>query len=708
MEHSPGRELRNRVKQSPSSSPTRTQVRCSPNSSPPQTNKCQTNGVSKGKIPAINVSTFDQDIVSPGDLQSNPIVILSSEGDCHGNQSHSKIDTTTSSFQKNDALCPGNPALFPKTNIFISNLTMDTLTKSGSMPNQQWINSLDINSNMNPGSKGDGSQTYPCFVYLNSSASGKHSRKQRSPKRARMASMSPVQRKSLPLVKILREDKSGHSPVQSRKRPRKISYVARSDSPISEIIDLTDDIVTTEAFTHRTDDGQKSSGPLSSRSVKINQKTHSKIDFNAGSICKQSSSPIKSRSPRACKSTSPRSECKSRNSDKLLNKTLINIPKTDSSPSRNYTPKRGRSASYSPRTQRPKISDDSPNSKRRKISKDSPRNKRFMTADRGAKSPGRGRPRKIVDSPICITPTSKIKSPGRGRPRKNIDSPKNNTTKEYHQQMSPNDINDAKKEISAKKSSEMESKFTEVPKKISPNNKNCSNKAISAPNSPEIESQFIGVPKKISPARRKLDNEDETRSSFDIVSSASNLVSTFMNFISASKSKLESPKNKEEKLEVEVVKNRNDSLVEQCKDHDIQNKPIEIDTESPVKKKVESPVKMKVDSPVRVKVIPDAPSSDLINPSSSNTNFDDGELLNQNDTTSKDKDSPISNESNTKRRIVRPRKNSTRKNSGRRGRHSTGRKKKVSASPCKFQQSQEVLARWYDGLFYLGSVIKVS
>jgi hypothetical protein len=63
-----------------------------------------------------------------------------------------------------------------------------------------------------------------------------------------------------------------------------------------------------------------------------------------------------------------------------------------------------------------------------------------------------------------------------------------------------------------------------------------------------------------------------------------------MNFISASKSKLESPKNKEEKLEVEVVKNRNDSLVEQCKDHDIQNKPIEIDTESPVKKKVESPV----------------------------------------------------------------------------------------------------------------------
>jgi hypothetical protein len=73
---------------------------------------------------------------------------------------------------------------------------------------------------------------------------------------------------------------------------------------------------------------------------------------------------------------------------------LINIPKTDPSPSRNYTPKRGRSASYSPRTQRPKISDDSPNSKRRKISKDSPRNKRFMTADRGAKSPGRGRPRR--------------------------------------------------------------------------------------------------------------------------------------------------------------------------------------------------------------------------------------------------------------------------------------------------------------------------
>ena len=95
MEHSPARELRNRVKQSPSSSPTRTQVRCSPNSSPSQTNKCQTNGVSKGKIPAINVVTFDQDIVSPGDLQSNPIVILSSEGDCHGNQSHSKIDTTT-------------------------------------------------------------------------------------------------------------------------------------------------------------------------------------------------------------------------------------------------------------------------------------------------------------------------------------------------------------------------------------------------------------------------------------------------------------------------------------------------------------------------------------------------------------------------------------------------------------------------------------
>ena len=698
MEHSPARELRNRVKQSPSSSPTRTQVRCSPNSSPSQTNKCQTNGVSKGKIPAINVATFDQDIVSPGDLQSNPIVILSSEGDCHGNQSHSKIDTTTSSFQKNDALCPGNPALFPKTNIFISNLTMDTLTKSGSIPNQQWINSLDINSNMDPGSKGDGSQTYPCFVYLNSSASGKHSRKQRSPKRARTASMSPVQRKSLPLVKILREDKSGHSLVQSRKRPRKISYVARSDSPTSEIIDLTDDIVTTEAFTHRTDDGQKSSCPLSSRSVKINQKTHSKIDSNAGSICKQSSSPIKSRSPRACKSTSPRSECKSRNSDKLLNKTLINIPKTDSSPSRNYTPKRGRSAS----------SDDSPNSKRRKISKDSPRNKRFMIADRGAKSPGRGRPRKIVDSPICNTPTSKIKSPGRGRPRKNIDSPKNNTTKEYHQQISPNNINDAKKEISAKKSSEMELKCTEVPKKISPNNKNCSNKAISVPNSPEIESQFIGVPKKVSPARRKLDNEDETRSSFDIVSSASNLVSTFINFISASKSKLESPKIKEEKLEVEVVKNRNDSLVEQCKDHDIQNKPIEIDTESPVKKKVESPVKMKVDLPVRVKVMPDAPSSDLINPSSSNTNFDDGELLNQNDTTSKDKNSPISNEGNTKRRIVRPRKNTTRKNSGRRGRHSTGRKKKVSASPCKFQQSQEVLARWYDGLFYLGSVIKVS
>jgi hypothetical protein len=38
MEHSPARELRNRVKQSPSSSPTRTQVRCSPNSSPSQDN----------------------------------------------------------------------------------------------------------------------------------------------------------------------------------------------------------------------------------------------------------------------------------------------------------------------------------------------------------------------------------------------------------------------------------------------------------------------------------------------------------------------------------------------------------------------------------------------------------------------------------------------------------------------------------------------
>lgn len=707
MEHSPGRELRNRVKQSPSSSPTRTRVRCSPNSSPPQTNKCQTNGVSKGKIPAIaNVTTFDQDIVSPGDLQSNPIVILSSEGDCHGNQSHSKIDTTTSPFQKNDTLCPGNPALFPKTNIFIDNLTIDTLTKAGSIQNQQWINSLDINSNMDPGSKGDGSQAYPCFVYSNSAASGKHSRKQRSPKRARTALMNPVQRKSLPLVKILREDKS--VPVQYKKCPRKISYVARSDSPTSEIIDLTDDIVTTEAFTHRTDDGQKSSSPLSSRSAKINQKTHSKIDFN---VCKQSSSPIRSRSPRACKSTSPRSECKSRNSDKLLNKTLINSPKTDSSPSRNYTPKRGRSASYSPRTQRPKISDDSPNSKRRKISKDSPRNKRFMTADHGAKSPGRGRPRKIVDSPICNTPTPQIKSPGRGRPRKNIDSPKNNTTKECHQQMSPNNINDSRKEISAKKSSEMESKCTEVPKKISPNNKNCSNKAISAQNSPEIESQFTELPKKISPARRKLDNGDETRSSFDIVSSASNLMSTFMNFISASKSKSESlVNNKEEQLEVEAVKSKNNSLVEQCKDHDIQNKPFEIDTESPVKKKVESPVKVKVDSPVRVKVIPDAPSSDLNNPSSSNTNFDDGELLNQNDSTSKDKNRPISNEDNIKRRIVRPRKNLTRqrKNSGGRGRHSTGRKKKVSASPCKFQKSQEVLARWYDGLFYLGSVIKVS
>lgn len=711
MEHSPVRELRNRVKQSPSSSPTQTRVRCSPNSSPPQTNKCQTNGASKGKIPAItNVTTVDQDIVSPGDIQSNPIVILSREGDCHGNQSHSKIDTTASPFQKNDTLWPANPALFPKTNILIDNLTMNTLTKTGSIPNQQWINSLDINSNMDPVSKGYGSEAYPCFAYSTSAASGKHSRKQRSPKRARTASMGPVQRKSLPLVKILREDKSEHSLVQSRKRPRKITYVARSDPSSPEIIDLTDDIVTTETFAHITDDGQKSSSPQSSRSAKIIQKTFPKIDSNTESICKQSSSPIRSRSPRACKltekspmiskSTSPRSECKSRNSDKLLSKTSNNSPKSNSSPSRNYTPKRGRSASYSPRTQRLKKSDESPNSKRHKTSKDSPRNKRFRTADCGAKSPGRGRPRKIVDSPICNTPTSQINSPGRGRPRKIRDSPKNTTTKESHQQMSPNNINDSKNEISAKNSSEKESKCSEVPKKISPKNKNCTNSAISAKNSPEIESQFTEVPKKISPARRKLDNEDETRSSFDIVSSASNLMS-----------KSESPvKNKEEKLDVEVVKNRYDALVEQCTDHDIQNKSIAIDSESPVKKKVESPVKVKVDSPIRVKIIPDTPSSYLINPSSSNTNVDDGELLNQNDTISKDKNIPISNEDNAKRRIVRPRKNSTRqrKNSGGRGRHSTGRKKKVSASPCKFQQSQEVLARWYDGLFYLGSVIKVS
>jgi hypothetical protein len=76
--------------------------------------------------------------ITPGDLQSNPIVILSSEGDCHGNQSHSKIDTTTSSFQKNDALCPGNPALFPKTNIFISNL----LTNLSKQNKDMFVNHL--------------------------------------------------------------------------------------------------------------------------------------------------------------------------------------------------------------------------------------------------------------------------------------------------------------------------------------------------------------------------------------------------------------------------------------------------------------------------------------------------------------------------------------------------------------------------------------
>ncbi|XP_063423623.1 uncharacterized protein LOC134707612 isoform X1 [Mytilus trossulus] len=715
MEYSPGRELRNRVRQSPSSSPAATSQRIrSPHSSPSQPGSSLLNGAFKLKTTTTN----RLDVETAG--HTNPTVINVENG---GFGNHS-LGSSAQNLQENQSS-------FHSNNIFIDSLTMDNIAKTGTIQ----TSSLDINSNMSLFSTVSVASSYVGTSV--SGLSGRRSRKQSSPKRARTASNSPVQTKSV--QPPLWDEKLESTPKNARKRPRKICYVALDDSPASSLIDLTNDCSSSEKSTPV---GYSPLGCSPKSSIKKgragNQMNKASPSRATKSSISDGTQPSKFLSPKAIKltdkSSSPRAVWKPLNVEvfKDCNRIVTCSPKAERS-----SPRRGRQIDNI--RSRPSPLRNSP----RTIGKNSPKmsmsqavsnNKRKRRQMENLESPNPKRSRII--SPASVE-SELVNSPRRNLVRAAKESPK--SYKDY----SPKNLK-SDHELSPKKSPQhLKSNADEAERKISPvcrklNNESPGKKIMNiSPNSSPSKKSPNSSPSKNSPSSSAAKNSPTSSPSKTSPNSCpskrspNSFIDTFVNFVVQCKTVVKktstevsdnenvktSPKVKTiEKVDGEAESH---SSPQNTQVGNSDSEAITKGTNTLIKgptspnldlnqlteicsTKNNSPLKPQAGSPVKVKVEPATPSSETNDPSSSNFSFDE-QLLHP--------DSAKLQEDKANRRIVRPRKpvGRQRKSSGgNRGRPSSGKRKKVMLSPCKFQINQEVLARWYDGLFYLGTVFKVD
>ncbi|XP_063423624.1 uncharacterized protein LOC134707612 isoform X2 [Mytilus trossulus] len=582
------------------------------------------------------------------------------------------------------------------------------------------------------------SPSQPGSSLLNvSGLSGRRSRKQSSPKRARTASNSPVQTKSV--QPPLWDEKLESTPKNARKRPRKICYVALDDSPASSLIDLTNDCSSSEKSTPV---GYSPLGCSPKSSIKKgragNQMNKASPSRATKSSISDGTQPSKFLSPKAIKltdkSSSPRAVWKPLNVEvfKDCNRIVTCSPKAERS-----SPRRGRQIDNI--RSRPSPLRNSP----RTIGKNSPKmsmsqavsnNKRKRRQMENLESPNPKRSRII--SPASVE-SELVNSPRRNLVRAAKESPK--SYKDY----SPKNLK-SDHELSPKKSPQhLKSNADEAERKISPvcrklNNESPGKKIMNiSPNSSPSKKSPNSSPSKNSPSSSAAKNSPTSSPSKTSPNSCpskrspNSFIDTFVNFVVQCKTVVKktstevsdnenvktSPKVKTiEKVDGEAESH---SSPQNTQVGNSDSEAITKGTNTLIKgptspnldlnqlteicsTKNNSPLKPQAGSPVKVKVEPATPSSETNDPSSSNFSFDE-QLLHP--------DSAKLQEDKANRRIVRPRKpvGRQRKSSGgNRGRPSSGKRKKVMLSPCKFQINQEVLARWYDGLFYLGTVFKVD
>ncbi|CAC5395953.1 unnamed protein product [Mytilus coruscus] len=446
MENSPGRELRNRVRQSPSSSPAAasSQRIRSPHSSPSQPGSSLLNGAFRLKTATTNRS--DVHVEAGG--QSNPTVINVENG------SFGKHSLGTSAHNLQENQCS-----FHSNNIFIDSLTMDSISKTGTVQ----TSSLDINSNMSLFSTVSVVSSYVGTSV--SGLSGRRSRKQSSPKRARTASNSPVQMKSF--QPPLWDEKLESTPKNARKRPRKICYVAIDDSPASSLIDLTNDCSSSEKCPVSTPLGYSPLGCSPKSSVKkgragnqINKASPSramKTSISDGTLPSQFLSPKASKL--IDKSSSPKAVWKPLNVEvfKDCNRIVTCSPKAERS-----SPRSGRKIDSI--RSRPSPLRNSP----RTIGKNSPKmsmsqavsnNKRKRRQMENLESPKAKRSRIISAASL---ESRIVNSPRRNLVRAAKESPKN--YKDY----SPKNLKSDHESSPKKSPQHLKSNANESERKISP------------------------------------------------------------------------------------------------------------------------------------------------------------------------------------------------------------------------------------------------
>ncbi|XP_052093492.1 uncharacterized protein LOC127729682 isoform X2 [Mytilus californianus] len=653
MENSPGRELRNRVRQSPSSSPAAASQRIrSPHSSPSQPGSSLLNGAFRLKTATTNRS----DVEAGG--QSNPTVINVENGS-FGKHS---LGTSAHNLQENQSS-------FHSNNIFIDSLTMDSISKTGTVQ----TSSLDINSNMSLFSTVSVASSYVGTSV--SGLSGRRSRKQSSPKRARTASNSPVQMKSF--QPPLWDEKLESTPKNARKRPRKICYVAIDDSPASSLIDLTNDCSSSEKCPVSTPLGYSPLGCSPKLSVKKGR---------AGNQINKAS-PSRAMKTSISDGSQP-SQCLSPKASKLIDKS--------SSPKAVWKPLNvevfkdcNRIVTCSPKAER-----------------SSPRSGRKIDSIRSRPSPLRNSPRTIgKNSPKMSMSQAVSNNKRKRRQMENLEGPKAKRSRIISAASLESRIVNSPRRNLVRAAKESPKNY----KDYSPKNLKSDHESSPKKSPQHLKSNANESERKISPVCRKLNNESPVqcktgvkKTSTEVSENENVKTSQMVKKIEKQGSEAEgnsSPqKTQVGKSESEILKKSTNSV---SKGPTAPNVDLQKSTEI-CSAKNNSPFKLQAESPVKVKVEPATPSSETNDPSTSKFNFDE-QLLQPN--------SAKLQEEKANRRIVRPRKTVGRQrksSGGNRGRPSTGKRKKVMLSPCKFQINQEVLARWYDGLFYLGTVCKVD